>query len=63
MVFKDNGFHVHTLSDPKILSKFERWALGGHSLSSRTPRARQKNLIFLRCITKLDQIFVNFFNE
>ena len=29
-------------------------------LSSRTPRARQRNLFFLCCITKMDQNFIIF---
>ena len=32
-------------------------------LSSGTPRARQKNLFFLSCITKVDQNYINFFHE
>ena len=31
-------------------------------LSSRTLRARQKNLFFLSCITKMDQDFINVFS-
>jgi hypothetical protein len=31
-------------------------------LSSRTPRARQKNLFFLSCITKMGQNFINCFS-
>ena len=30
-------------------------------LSSRTPHTRQNNLLFLSCITKMDQIFIKFF--
>ena len=32
-------------------------------LSSRTPRARQKNPFFLSCITKRDKNLINFFHE
>ena len=31
-------------------------------LSSRTPRADKKNLLFLSCITKMDQNFINIFS-
>ena len=37
------------------------WHGGCTSLSSRTPRARQKNILFLICITKMGQHFINVF--
>ena len=33
------------------------------TLSSWEPRANKKNLLFLSCITKMGQNFINFFHE
>ena len=45
-------------------SSIFKWCMGpgGHSMSSRTPRARQKNLPFLICITQMDQNLIKFFS-
>ena len=58
--------HPHIVESFCPFSIFEFFSMWEHGevtpMSSRTSRVRQKNLLFLSCITKMDQNFINFFS-
>ena len=55
--------HSFWLDQSKVVIRIGGLNHGGCTLlSSRTPRARQKNLLFLNCITKMGQNFINVFS-